>query len=102
MGLQATKLSADSAALPMETPFGVWLPQITILECHRLDQAMQAVEVVSAHHCVVLQLGRADPLEAQRIVDFMAGVVSALDGRVERLGDDAFLFSPAGVIVSHR
>lgn len=22
MGLQATKLSADSAALPMETPFG--------------------------------------------------------------------------------
>jgi FtsZ-interacting cell division protein YlmF len=28
--------------------------------------------------------------------------VSALDGRVEHLGDDAFLFSPAGVIVSHR
>ena len=45
----------------METPFGVWLPQITILECQRLDQAMQAVEVVRAHHCVVLQLGRADP-----------------------------------------
>lgn len=100
MSLRSTTLAEDSAGLPMETPFGVWLPQVTILDCRRLEQAVQALEALRARHCLVLQLARAEPQEAQRIVDFMAGAVSALDGQVERLGDDAFLFSPAGVIVS--
>lgn len=85
----------------METPFGLWLPQVTILECRRLAQAQKAVEAVRARHCVVLQLASAEPQEAQRIVDFIAGAVSALDGRIERLDDHAVLFIPAGVIVSH-
>ena len=84
----------------METPFGVWLPQVTILRTRRLSDAQNAVEAIRQRHCVLLQLDDVAPEEAQRIVDFMAGAVSALDGQVERLGDDAFLFSPAGVIVS--
>jgi cell division inhibitor SepF len=50
---------------------------------------------------VLLQLDDAAPEEAQRIIDFIAGAVSALDGQVERIGDATFLFAPAGVTVSH-
>ena len=51
MSLRSTTLAEDSAALPMETPFGVWLPQVTILDCRRLEQAVQAL--VDRHISVV-------------------------------------------------
>ena len=84
----------------METPFGVWLPQVTILRTRRLSDAQNAVEVVRQRQCVLLQLDNVAPEEAQRIVDFMAGAISALDGQVERIGECTFLFAPAGVTVS--
>jgi len=85
----------------METSFGVWLPQVTILRSRRLSDAQNAVEVVRQRHCVLLQLDDAAPEEAQRIVDFLSGAISALDGQVERIGECTFLFAPAGVSVSH-
>jgi cell division inhibitor SepF len=86
----------------METPFGVWLPQVTILRSGRLSDAQNAVEAIRQRHCVLLQLDDVAPEEAQRIVDFLAGAISALDGQVERIGDATALFSPAGVRVSRQ
>ncbi|WP_398328351.1 cell division protein SepF [Vulcanococcus sp.] len=85
----------------METPFGVWLPQVTILRSRTLSDAQEVVEAIRQRHCVLLQLEDATPEEAQRIVDFLAGAVSALDGQVQRIGECTFLFAPAGVTVSH-
>jgi cell division inhibitor SepF len=87
---------------PGVSPFGVWLPQITILRSCRLSDAQNAVEAIRQRHCVLLQLEDAEPAEAQRIVDFVAGAISALDGQVERIGDATVLFSPAGVGVSRQ
>ena len=86
---------------PDVTPFGVWLPQVTILRSRTLRDAQTAVEAVRQRHCVLLQLDDAAPEEAQRIVDFLSGSISALDGQVERIGECTFLFAPAGVSVSH-
>ena len=66
----------------METPFGVWLPQVTILRSRKLSDAQEAVEAIRQRHCVLLQLDDAAPAEAQRIIDFLSGAVSALDGQV--------------------
>ena len=85
----------------METPFGVWLPQVTILRSHKLSDAQEAVEAIRQRHCVLLQLDDAAPEEAQRIIDFLSGAVGALDGQVQRIGECTFLFAPAGVTVSH-
>ena len=84
----------------MGIPFGVWLPQVTILRAYKLSDAQNVVEAIRQRHCVLLQLEDASPEEAQRIVDFLAGAVSALDGQVQRIGECTFLFAPAGVTVS--
>jgi len=84
----------------METPFGVWLPQVTIVRCRRLADAQLAVEAIRERHCVVLQLEGTEPAEARRIVDFLAGAARALDGSMERVGEDTFLCAPLGVNVS--
>ena len=83
----------------METPFGVWLPQVTIVGCRRLADAQLAVEAVRARHCVVLQLEGAEPAEAQRIVDFLSGATRALDGSMDRIDEATFLCAPLGVSV---
>ena len=86
---------------PDVTPFGVWLPQVSIQRTRRLSEAQIAVEAIRQRHCVLLQLeDAAEPAEAQRIVDFLSGSISALDGQVERIGECTFLFAPAGVTVS--
>jgi len=87
---------------PDVTPFGVWLPQVTILRSRRLSDAQNAVEAIRQRHCVLLQLDDADPAEAQRVIDFLAGAISALDGQVERIGYATVLFIPAGVTVSRQ
>ena len=85
----------------MDSPFGIWIPQITILRCQRLEDAREAVEAIRSRHCVMVQVEDASPEEAQRIIDFLAGAIDALDGQVERIGDATFLFAPAGVTVSY-
>jgi cell division inhibitor SepF len=43
---------------------------------------------------------QADPAEAQRVIDFLAGATSALDGSIDRIGDHTYLCAPMGVSVS--
>ncbi len=84
----------------MDSQFGIWIPQVTILRCQRLEEAQEAVEAIRARHCVLLQVEHTRPEEAQRIVDFLAGAIDALD-QMERIGESTVLFAPAGVTVSH-
>jgi cell division inhibitor SepF len=42
-----------------------------------------------------------DPVEAQRVIDFVSGGVFAIDGQSERLGETVFLFAPALVSIEH-
>ena len=66
-------MSQEQAA--MDSPFSIWIPQVTILRCHCLDDA--------------------------REIDVLAGAVDALDGQVERIDTTTFLFTPAGVSITH-
>jgi cell division inhibitor SepF len=47
----------------------------------------------------IVNLERATPQMAERIIDFLNGVTYALDGCVEKIGDRVYLFAPANVDV---
>jgi cell division inhibitor SepF len=85
----------------METPFGLWSPEVVVMTPARFEDAMAAVLAVQRLRTVVLQLGGMEPAEAQRTIDFVSGGVYALDGQSERLGETVFLFAPALVTI-HR
>ena len=85
----------------MDTPFGSWQPEVTVITPSRFEDAMQAVVAVQQQKTVVLHLGGMAPEEAQRTIDFVSGGVYAMDGQSERLGDTVFLFAPALVAI-HR
>jgi cell division inhibitor SepF len=84
----------------MESPFGNWSPEVVVLCPSCFDEASEAVLAVQHLKTVVLHLEGLDPLEAQRIIDFVSGGVYAIDGQSERLGDSVFLFAPSIVSIS--
>lgn len=84
----------------MESPFGNWSPEVVVLAPSRFEDATEAVLAVQHLKTVVLHLEALDPLEAQRIIDFVSGGVYAIDGQSERLGESVFLFAPSVVNIS--
>ncbi|MGC8667116.1 MAG: cell division protein SepF [Chthonomonadales bacterium] len=47
----------------------------------------------------IVNLEKAAPQMAERIIDFLSGVTYALDGTVDRVGEKVYLFAPANVEV---
>lgn len=47
----------------------------------------------------IVNLERATPEMAERIIDFLNGVCYALDGSVEKVGERVYMFVPANVVV---
>jgi cell division inhibitor SepF len=93
---------AETLASPsMETPFGLRLPEVLVMTPARFEDATLALQAVQELKTVVLHLGSMDPVEAQRVIDFVSGGVFAIDGQSERLGETVFLFAPALVSIEH-
>lgn len=84
----------------MDYPFGNWSPEVLVLRPSCFEEASEAVLAVQHLKTVVLHLEALNPLEAQRIIDFVSGGVYAIDGQSERLGDSVFLFAPGIVSIS--
>ncbi len=76
------------------------MPQVEVFHCRGFDDAQAVALAVRAQRTVVLQLDQLEPIEAQRVIDFVSGAVHALDGQSERLGETTFLFAPSGVQLS--
>ena len=77
-----------------------WQPQVLILRPHSFAGAEQAVHALLQERIVVLNLEALEAAEAQRLVDFVAGAVLALDGQLQRV--DAQLLVAAPVMVHIR
>lgn len=78
----------------MQSPFGDWLPEVVVVHPTRFDQAQWIVHHVRERKTVLVHAGAMEPREAQRLIDFVAGGVSALDGRAEGLDALTFVFAP--------
>ena len=63
------------------------------------EDAKLAADGLKAGEQQIVNLEKASPHMAERIIDFLNGVCYALDGAVEKVGDKVYLFVPANVAV---
>lgn len=49
---------------------------------------------------VVMNMEKTDADEAQRIVDFVQGIMYALDGRIDQISENIYLCAPNNMSVS--
>jgi cell division inhibitor SepF len=71
--------------------------KVVVMQPSSFDEAREVSDHLKSRRTVVVNLEEVDAQAAQRIVDFVGGAVYALDGTVERVGSDIFLFAPSNV-----
>jgi cell division inhibitor SepF len=74
--------------------------EIVVLEPRTFDDARGGAEHLKARRPVIINLKDTDRDLAKRIVDFTCGVTYAVDGQMQRVGEEIFLFAPSTVAVT--
>lgn len=73
--------------------------EIVVLEPHSFDEARAGADHLKSRRPVIVNLKDTERDLAKRIVDFTCGVTYAVDGQMQRIGDEIFLFTPSTVTV---
>lgn len=63
----------------------------------RFEDVQAVVDCLKERRPVILSVDAVSKDVARRLVDFVMGAAYALDGRMHRLGDALFLFTPSNV-----
>lgn len=74
--------------------------EIMVLETQSLDDARRGADFVKSRRPVVVNLRGVEVTQARRIVDFLSGATYALDGSLQRVGEEMFLFAPSNVTIT--
>ena len=74
--------------------------EIVVLEPGAYDEAQSAADYLKTNRPIVVNLHSAQKDLGRRVVDFLSGVTYALDGHMQRVGDEIFLFTPRQVFIT--
>ncbi len=86
---------------PIETVTTVAAPgAVALFEPRSFDEATEIANRIKNGSATAINLHRLSKDYAQRTIDFLTGVVYALDGRIEKVGHNLILCSPANMKVS--
>jgi cell division inhibitor SepF len=64
------------------------------------SEATRVADCLKAGQAVVLNLENMEERDARRLLDYVAGVLYAVDGKIERPAQKTFLLTPRGVSVA--
>ena len=90
----------DTATRPQAVPAFDEGYRITTLHPHSYNDARAIGEHFRTGTPVIMNLTEMDDTDAKRLVDFAAGLIFGLHGRIERVTNKVFLLSPEHVEVT--
>lgn len=77
--------------------------EVIVYEPTNFGQAVEVIKYLKKGSSVVLnvtKLEESDPVNSQRLIDFVCGGVFALDGSQKRIGEGVFLLVPNSVNIN--
>ena len=74
--------------------------EVCIMKPSSFSDSQDICDMLLAGHAVVVNLEGFDPLEAQRIMDFISGCVYSINGRLHQISRYIFIFSPDSIDIS--
>ncbi|MEG6616192.1 cell division protein SepF [Peptococcaceae bacterium 1198_IL3148] len=80
-------------------PTNTYNTKMVILKPTSYDQVQNAANHLGDNHSVVVDLTEMSIEQAQRVLDYLSGVVFAINGKASRVGTGIFLFVPANVSI---
>lgn len=73
--------------------------KVTVYEPRNYIDCKQIAQSLFRKEIIIMSFKFMEERTARRVVDFMTGTVYALDGDIQRLGDELFICTPANVEV---
>ncbi len=74
--------------------------QMKVVRPKKLKEATEIAESLQNGQTIVLNLDEMDDSAARRMIDYIAGVIFAIRGKIERPADRTFLLTPDGISVA--
>jgi cell division inhibitor SepF len=74
--------------------------RVVVMHPRTLEDGQTIADQVKSRRPVIVNLDQADERSGQRLLNFLSGVVYALDGSLRKVGDGIFLATPSNVEVS--
>jgi cell division inhibitor SepF len=84
----------------MRGPFGDWMPEVVVFHPTCFEDAQAIVQAVRDLQTVLVHASAMPRQDAQRLIDFVAGGVVAIDGQAECLDEFTFVFAPEIVAIT--
>lgn len=92
-------LAAVGAGGSTAAPVTRGAPRLVVCEPAGFDDVQAIADHLRAQRPVVVSLKNTERETARRIIDFLSGVVFAVEGSMRRVSDDIILCAPGGVDV---
>ncbi len=73
--------------------------QMKMIRPQRLVEATEVADSLKLGHTIVLNLEDLDDDTARRMLDYVAGVIYTVNGKIERPSERTFLLTPNGVSI---
>lgn len=74
--------------------------RMVIFEPHSYEEGTQIADCLKRHKACVVNIHRLQNEYRQRLIDFLWGTIYAIDGRLQKVGEDVFLCTPKDVTVN--
>lgn len=74
--------------------------RMKVIRPREFSEATKVADCLKSGHAVVLNLEDMENTSAKRMIDYLAGVLYAVDGKLERPAQRTFLLTPSGVSVA--
>ena len=71
--------------------------RITVLEPRLYSEVKDVADIVLDNQSVILNFRRMEKNQAKQTIDFLMGVTYAVQGDLQRIGDQIFLCTPANI-----
>lgn len=93
-----TERTTSNKIVPIRTtPKGL---EVCIMKPSSFEDSQDICDMLLTGRAVVVNLEGFDPLDAQRIMDFISGSVYAINGKLHQISKYIFIFSPDTIDIS--
>lgn len=75
-------------------------PQAVIYEPHNYDDVQKLIDRLKTGEQVIVNFANVDGVSFYRMIDFLSGAVYALNGTIQKITANIFLFAPYGAKIS--
>lgn len=72
---------------------------VTVVEPRVYAEVEHMATLLMQKNIVIVNFKRMDKAQAERVIDYLTGIIFAIDGSAQKLQSELFLFTPGDVLI---